>query len=105
MRKPEQGGTSYKFSIINNFIDGVVCLSLAERNDFKTIEKVADLVDRSQDPVAEQEFGRKLLPAHQYIQDKTLKFYAKYLEKEYNQIIKQNYLPAVGTCRRLFFHF
>ncbi len=27
-------------------------------------EKVADLVDRSQDPVAEQEFGRKLLQGY-----------------------------------------
>ncbi len=80
-----------------NAIDKKVCIDyfemlpqLSKRNqeDFYAIEKVADLVDRSLDPIAAEEFGHRMLLASEYIQDPFMVTLSLWLESRYHQITK-----------------
>lgn len=80
-----------------NTIDTRVCarffemnpgLSRGTQDDFYTIEKVADLVDRSLDPVAAEEFGHPMILASEYVQDPYMSLLSIWLEKNYLQITK-----------------
>ena len=53
---------------------------------FLNIEKIADLVDRSLDPLAKEEFGHHMVLASQYIQDEKLANLSMWLEVRYSQI-------------------
>lgn len=63
-------------------------LSKGTQDDFYTIEKVADLVDRSLDPVAAEEFGHPMVLASEYVQDPYMSLLSMWLEKNYLQITK-----------------
>jgi hypothetical protein len=55
---------------------------------FFQIERVADLVDRSLDPVAAEEFGHPMILASDYIQDFKLSQLSLWLEKKYLHLTK-----------------
>jgi hypothetical protein len=50
------------------------------------IEKVADLVDRSLDPLAKEEFGHHMILASEYLQDPRMSSLSMWLEERYLQI-------------------
>ena len=52
------------------------------------IEKVADLVDRSKDPLASKEFGRPMKLASSYLSEKEQIHYAQFLEDNYFEIVQ-----------------
>lgn len=52
------------------------------------LEKIADLVDRSFDPVAQEDFGKLMVPASEFIKDPQMAAKAKFLERQYHQITK-----------------
>jgi hypothetical protein len=61
-----------------------------------TIEKIADLVDRSLDPMAREEFGHEMVLASEYFQDSYLSPLSKWLEQNYRQITMDlNYSEAL----------
>ena len=89
---------------INN-IDKQVCeqfflmrptLSWGVQEDFYTIEKVADLVDRSLDPMAAEEFGHPMLLASEYIEDPYMSQLSLWLESHYHQITKNLSFSSVS---------
>ncbi|MBC7371440.1 MAG: hypothetical protein H7326_07745 [Bdellovibrionaceae bacterium] len=55
---------------------------------FYNIEKVADLVDRSLDPLAKEEFGHHMILASEFIQDTHLANLSMWLEERYSQITR-----------------
>ncbi|MBS1971273.1 MAG: hypothetical protein JSU04_13270 [Bdellovibrionales bacterium] len=63
-------------------------LSWGVQEDFYTIERVADLVDRSLDPMAAEEFGHSMLLASEYIDDPYMSRLSLWLESHYPQITK-----------------
>lgn len=69
---------------------GARSLSLEEASRLRNIERVADLVDRSNDPIATQEFGRKFIPASEYLTDPKLIAMAQWLEPRYALITHQH---------------
>lgn len=80
-----------------NAIDEEVCveffrlhqeLSWGIQDAFYTIEKVADLVDRSLDPVAAEEFGHPMILASEFVQDPYMATLSMWLETHYHQITK-----------------
>jgi hypothetical protein len=88
-----------------NFIDKKVCedyfimtpqLSWGTQEDFYTIERVADLVDRSLDPMAAEEFGHPMLLASEYIQDPYMMVLSLWLESHYHQITKELSFSSVS---------
>jgi hypothetical protein len=94
-------------NIINdiNGIDKRVCedffnnhpqLSWGVQEDFYTIERVADLVDRSLDPMAAEEFGHPMLLASDYIDDPYLSRLSLWLESHYHQITKNLSFSSVS---------
>jgi hypothetical protein len=99
-RTPEtQADTLKLISIVNdiNAIDEEVSsnffklnrdLSWGTQDDFFTIEKVADLVDRSLDPMAAEEFGHPMILASSYVQDAYLATLSMWLESQFEQITK-----------------
>lgn len=107
-RKPK---TEYEMQnlidIINdiNGIDKKVCadfftkhsqLSWGVQEDFYTIERVADLVDRSLDPMAAEEFGHPMLLASEYIDDPYMSQLSLWLESHYHQITKNLSFSSVS---------
>lgn len=77
-------------------------LSSLEREQLLLIEKIADLVDRSMDPVAEEEFGRKMKLASEFIQDANQNTLAKLLESKYKDLIRDYSMKPLGSCQRIF---
>lgn len=71
-------------------------LTWATQEDFYTIEKVADLVDRSLDPMAAEEFGYPMVLASEYIQDPFMAGHSLWLESRYLQITKNLSFPSVS---------
>ncbi|WP_413287763.1 hypothetical protein [Bdellovibrio sp. HCB337] len=67
-----------------------------------TIEKVADLVDRSLDPVAAEEFGRKLSPASQFFKEQELRDLSLWLESRYLNIVPHLQMAPIKSCRRVW---
>lgn len=63
-------------------------LSWGTQDDFFVIEKVADLVDRSLDPMAAEEFGHKMVLASDYVRDPYLSHLSMWLESRYHEITK-----------------
>lgn len=89
---------------INN-IDQTVCenffsqhreLSWGDQEDFYAIEKVADLVDRSLDPIAAEEFGHPMKLASEYVEDPYLARLSLLLESRYPQITKNLSFSSVS---------
>ncbi|WP_374077470.1 hypothetical protein [Bdellovibrio bacteriovorus] len=77
-------------------------INAQEAEVFLWIEKVADLVDRSSDPVATEEFARKMTPASEYMKDERSRSAALFLEKRYNGIVSGFEMPSVRSCQRVF---
>lgn len=107
-RKPKTETEMEKLvSVINdiNGIDKKVCedfftknsqLSWGVQEDFYTIERVADLVDRSLDPMAAEEFGHPMLLASEYIDDPYMAQLSLWLESHYHQITKNLSFSSVS---------
>lgn len=96
----DQKETLQLIDVVNdiNAIDEEVCvqffqghpqLSWGTQDDFYTIEKVADLVDRSLDPMAAEEFGHPMILASSFVQDTYLASLSMWLESHYSQITKE----------------
>lgn len=77
-------------------------LSLDMIETFYIIEKVADLVDRSMDPVAAEEFGRKLVPASQFLKEAELIRLSQWLEQRYEKVTSHLKMAPVNSCSRLW---
>lgn len=80
-----------------NAIDEDVCVEFFKmhpelpwgtQETFYTIEKVADLVDRSLDPIAAEEFGHPMVLASEFVQDPYMAMLSMWLETHYHQITK-----------------
>jgi len=107
-RSPKTESESRKLTdIINdiNDIDKKVCanffakhsqLSWGAQEDFYTIEKVADLVDRSLDPMAAEEFGQRMILASDFIDDPYMVKLSLWLESHYHQITKNLRFSSVS---------
>lgn len=82
-----------------NLIDRKIALMFLEnfrsseqnREIFKRIERVSDLVDRGLDPVASEEFGKPLLKASELLayMDEIELDQVKWLEKNYQELTEQ----------------
>ncbi len=71
-------------------------LSWGVQEDFYTIERVADLVDRSLDPIAAEEFGHSMLLASEYVDDPYMSQLSLWLEGHYPQITKNLSFSSVS---------
>jgi hypothetical protein len=65
----------------------------SEMDRFYQIEKVADLVDRSLDPVAAEEFGHPMILASEYIRDPNLAKLSLWLESRYFKVTEGLFYP------------
>lgn len=88
-----------------NAIDKKVCedffvknkhLSWGVQEDFYTVEKIADLVDRSLDPMAAEEFGHPMLLASEFIEDPYMSKLSLWLESHYHKVTKNLSFSSVS---------
>jgi len=84
------------------FFQENISLTPTQRSQFLTIEKVADLVDRSMDPVATEEFGRQMTRASQFLKDAEQARLSLWLEQRYHKLVPSLGMPSTGSCRRVF---
>jgi hypothetical protein len=82
--------------VCSDYFIGLPQLSSGTQEDFYTVEKVADLVDRSLDPMAAEEFGHPMLLASEYIQDPYMVTLSLWLESHYHQITKDLSFSSVS---------
>lgn len=75
-------------------------ISWGTQDDFYTIERVADLVDRSLDPIAAEEFGHPMVLASDFVQDPYIASLAMWLEKHYREFTKNLSFPG-EACYKL----
>ena len=88
---------SIDHKVCENFFAKYKHLSWGVQEDFYTIERVADLVDRSLDPIAAEEFGHPMLLASEYIDDPYMARLSLWLEGHYHQITNLAYLVPFGN--------
>lgn len=69
-------------------------LDSASIRNIYIIEKIADLVDRSLDPLAQEEFGHQMVLASEYLQDPYLSSLSMWLEEHYRQITVNLNFPS-----------
>ena len=67
---------------------------------FFLIEKVADLVDRSLDPVASEEFHQQLTPASKFIRDPEGAALSLWLEERYSTITRDLHMPRLTEYQK-----
>lgn len=68
---------------------------------FYNIEKVADLVDRSLDPIAAEEFGHPMILASEYIQDPYLSKMSLWLEDQYGKLTENLSFPTTPILKKV----
>lgn len=74
--------------VCDNYFERLPQLSGDIQKNFYTIERLADLVDRSLDPIAAEEFGHPMLLASEYLREPYMVPLSLWLESHYLQITK-----------------
>lgn len=75
-----------------------------EAQEFRQIEQIADLVDRSFDPIAAEEFGRPMKPASEFLEDPEMRRLSAWLEQRYPETTTHLQYTTVERCRRTLHH-
>lgn len=75
-------------NIARRFFEVAKGIDAKTQTAFYEIERVADLVDRSLDPVAAEEFGHPMVPASEFIQESHLVGFSRWLENLYPEFTK-----------------
>ena len=92
---------SIDYQVALEFFAHHIDLSAETVKTFYMIEKVADLVDRSLDPVASEEFHQKLTPASQFIRDLKGAELSLWLEDRYSMITRDLHMPRIDEYQKI----
>jgi len=94
--------TAVEREALGRIVTDINVIDTRMAQEFYTIEKIADLVDRSLDPVAAEEFGRAMTPASQFLKDPEMARLSLWLESHYENTISDLRMPKSRACQGVF---
>jgi hypothetical protein len=86
--------------VANEFFSERPDLSHETVQKYFLIERIADVVDRSLDPVASEEFHQKLTPASQFFQSTDKVELSHWLEERYHMITEGLHMPTLQDLKK-----